>query len=124
MSIHLAMPWAPKSRTYCLPGSVVMKMALGEAPETIPVYADVSNERQPAAPSLDGGVIDRVVAHHAGIVRISRLHASAASLQRPGARQGRHRRIAIVALARKLLIAFWRFATFGEIPEGATLKIA
>jgi transposase len=39
-------------------------------------------------------------------------------------RESRHRRIAIVALARKLLIAFWRFATFGEIPEGATLKIA
>lgn len=38
--------------------------------------------------------------------------------------RGRHRRIAIVALARKLLIAFWRFATLGEIPEGATLKIA
>jgi transposase len=38
--------------------------------------------------------------------------------------RGRHRRIAIVALARKLLIALWRFATLGEIPEGATLKIA
>jgi hypothetical protein len=25
---------------------------------------------------------------------------------------------------RKLLIAFWRFATFGETLEGATLKIA
>jgi transposase len=32
--------------------------------------------------------------------------------------RGRHRRVAIVALARKLLIAFWRFATDGEIPEG------
>jgi transposase len=38
--------------------------------------------------------------------------------------RGRHRRVAIVALARKLLIAFWRFATDGEIPEGAELKIA
>jgi transposase len=38
--------------------------------------------------------------------------------------RGRHRRIAIVALARKLLIAFWRFAMLGEIPQGATLKIA
>ena len=38
--------------------------------------------------------------------------------------RGRHRRVAIVALARKLLIAFWRFATVGEIPEGAELKIA
>jgi transposase len=38
--------------------------------------------------------------------------------------RGRRRRVAIVALARKLLIAFWRFATDGEIPEGAELKIA
>ena len=34
------------------------------------------------------------------------------------------RRVAIVALARKLIIAFWRFATDGEIPDGAELKIA
>jgi subtilisin family serine protease len=113
MSIHLAMPWAPKSRTYCLPGSVVMKMALGEAPETIPVYADVSNERQPAAPSLDGGVIDRVVAHHAGIVRISRLHASAASLQRPGARHlGFNDREQLFGLARTFRI---------EVPPGTPI---
>lgn len=38
--------------------------------------------------------------------------------------RGRHRRITIVALARKLLIALWRFATHGEIPEGAVLKAA
>jgi transposase len=38
--------------------------------------------------------------------------------------RGRHRRVAIVALARKLLIALWRFATYGEIPEGAALKLA
>jgi transposase len=33
-----------------------------------------------------------------------------------------NRRIFIVALARKLIIALWRFLTFGEIPEGAVLK--
>lgn len=38
--------------------------------------------------------------------------------------RGRHRRVAIVALARKLFIALWRFATYGEIPEGAALKLA
>lgn len=38
--------------------------------------------------------------------------------------RGRQRRIAIVALARKLLIALWRFATQGENPEGAELKAA
>jgi transposase len=36
--------------------------------------------------------------------------------------RGRLRRVTIVALARKLLIALWRFTTHGEIPEGASLK--
>jgi transposase len=38
--------------------------------------------------------------------------------------RGRLRRVSIVALARKLLIALWRFTTNGEIPEGASLKTA
>ena len=38
--------------------------------------------------------------------------------------RGRLRRVSIVALARKLLIALWRFTTHGEIPEGASLKAA
>lgn len=36
----------------------------------------------------------------------------------------RARRIAIVALARKLLVALWRYVTQGIIPEGAVLKSA
>ncbi len=38
--------------------------------------------------------------------------------------KGRLRRIAIVALARKLLIALWRYVTQGVVPEGAVLKAA
>lgn len=38
--------------------------------------------------------------------------------------RGRFRRISIVALARKLLIALWRYVTQGELPEGAVLKTA
>jgi transposase len=38
--------------------------------------------------------------------------------------RGRIKRIAIVALARKLLIALWRFVTQGVIPSGAELKPA
>jgi transposase len=38
--------------------------------------------------------------------------------------RGRLRRVSIVALARKLLVALWRFTTDGEIPEGASLKAA
>jgi transposase len=34
----------------------------------------------------------------------------------------RMRRIGIVALARKLLVALWRYVEHGEVPEGATLS--
>ena len=44
--------------------------------------------------------------------------------ERVKADRGRLRRITIVALARKLLIALWRFTIDGEIPEGASLKAA
>lgn len=44
--------------------------------------------------------------------------------QRVGTQKGRIRRIAIIALARKLLVALWRYVTHGTIPEGAVLKSA
>ena len=34
----------------------------------------------------------------------------------------RSRRVGIIAVARKLLIALWRWVEFGELPEGAVLK--
>ena len=40
------------------------------------------------------------------------------------ARDGRSRKRGIVALARKLLVALWRFATTGLVPEGAVLSKA
>jgi transposase len=42
--------------------------------------------------------------------------------ERVGEQKGRIRRITIVALARKLLIALWRYATTGLVPTGAILK--
>jgi transposase len=42
--------------------------------------------------------------------------------QRVGSERGRTRRISIVALARKLLIALSRYVTRGEIPAGAVVK--
>ncbi len=41
---------------------------------------------------------------------------------RVGAERGRARRVTIVALARKLLVALWRYATQGVIPDGAVMK--
>jgi transposase len=34
----------------------------------------------------------------------------------------RNKRVAIVALARKLMVALWRYLTSGLVPEGAVLK--
>jgi transposase len=42
--------------------------------------------------------------------------------ERFGHGNSRMRRIGIVALARKLLIALWRYLETGEVPEGAVLK--
>jgi transposase len=41
---------------------------------------------------------------------------------RVGDVKGRIRRIAIVALARKLMVALWRYLTTGLVPAGATLR--
>jgi transposase len=42
--------------------------------------------------------------------------------ERVGTAKGRIRRIAIVAVARKLLIALWRYVETGVVPTGAKLK--
>ena len=41
---------------------------------------------------------------------------------RVGTERGRARRVTIVALARKLLVALWRYATQGVVPDGAVMK--
>ena len=42
--------------------------------------------------------------------------------ERVGDRRGKIRRITIVAVSRKLLVALWRYVTQGIVPEGAGLK--
>jgi transposase len=42
--------------------------------------------------------------------------------ERVGDRRGKIRRITIVAVARKLLVALWRYLTHGIVPEGAEFK--
>jgi len=42
--------------------------------------------------------------------------------ERVGTAKGRIRRIAIVAVARKLLIALWHYLETGVVPTGAKLK--
>jgi transposase len=42
---------------------------------------------------------------------------------RVGTGTGRFRRIMLVALARKLTVALWRYVSLGTVPEGAVLKV-
>ena len=42
--------------------------------------------------------------------------------ERVGTTKGRIRKITIVAMARKLLIALWRYVEFGVVPNGAVFK--
>ena len=44
--------------------------------------------------------------------------------QRLGEAGGRMRKVLVVALARKLLVALWRFATQDLVPEGTVAKAA
>lgn len=44
--------------------------------------------------------------------------------ERVGTLAGRTRKIAIVAMARKLLIALWRYAETGQVPDGVALSAA
>jgi transposase len=42
---------------------------------------------------------------------------------RVGGAKGRMRRVMLVAMARKLVVALWRYVTFGSVPDGAVLKV-
>jgi subtilisin family serine protease len=81
----LATPWAsPGDRQFSSPTSFMLKLALGEAPESIPAVREVARQVMPAATSIDGGAIDRIITEKAGGFRVARLFSSAAAPDRPG----------------------------------------
>ena len=83
----LGLPWAAAGeRNYCLPNSLLLTLALGEAPERIPAISDVRRGLARAAATLDGGPLDRLVKRYAGAVRIARVYGARASMHRPGQR--------------------------------------
>jgi subtilisin family serine protease len=81
----LAMPWAPSSGLYSAPGSLVLKLPLGEAPAAIPATLDVRVGARAPAEQVGVGPVDRVLRQFSDRVRVVRVHAAAASLGRPGA---------------------------------------
>lgn len=108
------------------------------------LFRDFANRRQVAAyaglapsPWQSGGTNRDQGISKAGNPRLRRMmiqlswlwvrHQPASAISRwfatrVGTARGRIRRIAIVAVARKLLVALWRFVSQGVVPEGAIFK--
>jgi transposase len=133
------------------PGARLLRLK-GVGPETASVLAgeaffrDFRNRREVAAyaglapsPWQSGGIDHEQGISKAGNHRVRRTMGQLAWLwlrNQPGSAlsvwyrdrvrdgRGRIKRIAITALARKLLVALWRFVTYGLVPTGAVLKVA
>ena len=71
-------------------------------------------ERGEAACAAGRGVVELGVRQDAPLGHQGRMVGAGA----------RSRRVGIVALARKLMVALWRYVTHGVVPEGAVLKTA
>jgi subtilisin family serine protease len=65
---------------------LLLKMRLGEAPEHIPTQLDVRLGAARAATKMDDGPIDRLLRHHGGAARITRVFPAARSLARHSSR--------------------------------------
>src|SRR5689334_10842065 len=81
---QLSTPWAPGCGAYSIPGVIMLKLKLGEAPDDVPARTDVAKRYASPAARLDGGVIDRVIRHYTDGVHITRVHAAAAALGNHG----------------------------------------
>ena len=67
------------------PRRLLLTLKLGEVPDHLPSLREVRHEGQPMALRIDGGPIDRLLAHHGGAARSVRLHSARVTrLQRPG----------------------------------------
>jgi len=80
----LATPWARPSALYSAPGSLILKLALGEAPDAVPAVQDVRAGVYRAATALGVGPVDRMLSRFSDRVRVTRLYGAAAALGRPG----------------------------------------
>ena len=75
-----------RSTSWSSPGSLLLKMRLGEAPDHTPAMLDVNQGVRQPGTQLDGGPIDRIVKSHAGGLRAARLHPAAINTMTTGER--------------------------------------
>src|SRR3954467_9697373 len=86
----------------------------------VPQHESTGPRATGAAPACAGGKLYELawlwLRHQPGSAVAQWFH------ERVGSSKGRMRRILLVAMARKLVIALWRFVTDGTVPSGAVLK--
>lgn len=67
------------------PRRLLLTLKLGELPDHLPSLREVRQDGRPRASRIDGGPIDRLLAHYGGAARVVRLHSARVTrLQRPG----------------------------------------
>ncbi|WP_407909259.1 S8 family peptidase [Lysobacter claricitrinus] len=59
-----------------VPRRLLLTLKLGEMPEHVPGIRAVYGYGTPQADYVDGGVIDRILRHHGGAMRVARLHSA------------------------------------------------
>ena len=59
-----------------VPNRLLLTLKLGEMPEHVPGLRAVKGYGTPMAEHVDGGVIDRLLRHHGGAIRVARLHSA------------------------------------------------
>lgn len=84
--MSLPTPRVPHARRYSIPGSVMMKLELGEAPPRIASMLDVRGGHAEAVARTGLAAVDRVLHRFSDQVQIARVHASAKRHQQPGRR--------------------------------------
>jgi subtilisin family serine protease len=83
---RLAAPFGRPYGPYNLPGHVIVRMRLGEAPSDIASLADVEAGVAQPATGIDRGPVDNLVGHFSTIRQVTRVHSSAAGIGRLGQR--------------------------------------
>jgi subtilisin family serine protease len=115
---QLTTPWAPGSSLYSVPGNLILKLALGEAPESVPSRRDVRRRIAQPATSFDGGPIDRIVRHWGGEARYTRIHSAALALRESARRDVRFDDIEhVTGVARTFRVEMSRHAALGVLAE-------
>ena len=77
---RLLIPWSRSNGLFCTPGSLTVKMRLGESPRGLPLYSHVRRGLSEAASKIDGGPIDRIARHFSDVVRVSHVHTPACAV--------------------------------------------